>query len=192
MTAQSFCDWINNDLLPSSHLPPHFPQSISLRTAIRWLHHLGFKKGIYIGGHKHSDVVKHRKHLLKTLHDLRTAHKPPPLCSDRPPHIRQEEDEDKKEFVVIYTMMSPYSIPMRDRHGCEEKKNDWQFTKDKRKWDHGLRFCQGTQQFLRFKKVKNFSKQKRTNPNIVQGARQSRNMVRKRRVIGQVSGLWGK
>ena len=25
MTAQSFCVWVNEDLLPSSHLPPHFP-----------------------------------------------------------------------------------------------------------------------------------------------------------------------
>ena len=42
MTAQSFCEWVNNDLLPSSHLPPHFQRSISLQTAVRWLHHLRF------------------------------------------------------------------------------------------------------------------------------------------------------
>ena len=28
MTAQSFCVWVNEDLLPSSHLPPHFPRSV--------------------------------------------------------------------------------------------------------------------------------------------------------------------
>ena len=43
MTAQSFCDWTNNTLLLSSHLPPHSPHTVSLRTAVRWLHHLGFK-----------------------------------------------------------------------------------------------------------------------------------------------------
>ena len=43
MRAHSFCDWINNDLLVSIHLPPFFPREISLRTAVRWLHHLGFK-----------------------------------------------------------------------------------------------------------------------------------------------------
>ena len=105
MTAQSFCDWVNNDLLPSSHLPPHFPRSISLRTAVCWLHHLGFKpvshkKGMYIDGHEREDVVSHRKSLLKTLHDLRAAHKPPPPCSDEPTRIRQEDDEHK-ELVVI-------------------------------------------------------------------------------------------
>ena len=107
MTAQSFCDWVNNDLLPSSHLAPHFPRSIRLRTAIRWFHNLGFKpvshkKGVYIDGHERDDVVQHRKCLLKTLHNLRSAHKPPPQCSDEPPHVRQEEDEEKKELVVIY------------------------------------------------------------------------------------------
>ena len=100
-------DWVNYDLLPSNHLPPHFPRSISLRTAVRWLHHLGFKpvshkKGVYIDGHEREDVVRHRKSLLKTLHDLSAAHKPPPPCSNEPTRIRQEEDEDKMELVVIY------------------------------------------------------------------------------------------
>lgn len=34
MTAQSFCCWVNDTLLPSSDLQPHFPRSISLRTAV--------------------------------------------------------------------------------------------------------------------------------------------------------------
>ena len=57
MTAASFCEYVNSTLLPSSHLPPFFPRTVSLRTAIRWLHHLGFKprshkKGVYIDGHE--------------------------------------------------------------------------------------------------------------------------------------------
>ena len=79
MTAQSFCDWVNNTLLPSSHLQPYFPQCISLRTAVRWLHHLEFKpmshkKGVYIDSHEREDVVCHRKALFKTLADLRESH----------------------------------------------------------------------------------------------------------------------
>ena len=35
MMAQSFCDWVNNGLLPSSYLPPHFTRSLSLRTMAR-------------------------------------------------------------------------------------------------------------------------------------------------------------
>ena len=76
MTAQSLWDWVNDELLVSSHLPPFFPLEIFLRTAVRWLHHLGFKpvshkKGIYIDGHEQEDVVKD---LLKILHDLRSSH----------------------------------------------------------------------------------------------------------------------
>ena len=107
MTAQSFCDWINSDLLVASHLPPFFPREISLRTSIRWLHHLGFKpvshkKGVYIDGHEREDVIKHREALLKTLEHLRVSHRPLPRCSDDPPRVRLEADEEKKELVIIF------------------------------------------------------------------------------------------
>ena len=110
MTAHSFCVWVNNALLVSSHLPPNFPRSISLRTAIRWLHHLGFKpvshkKGVCIDGHECEDAVKNRESLLKTLHELRCSHRPPPpppLYNDDPPRVRQEADEDRKDLVIIY------------------------------------------------------------------------------------------
>ena len=36
MTAYAFCEWVNNDLLTSSHLHPQYPRSISVRTAIQW------------------------------------------------------------------------------------------------------------------------------------------------------------
>ena len=81
MTAGAFCEYANNHLLPSSHLPPFFPRSISMRTAVRWLHHLGFKprdhkKGVYIDGHEREDVIKHRQRYLKQMEDLRKAHQP--------------------------------------------------------------------------------------------------------------------
>ena len=43
MTSVSFFKFVNNELLPSHLLSLHFPRMISLRTAIRWLHNLGFK-----------------------------------------------------------------------------------------------------------------------------------------------------
>ena len=63
--AQHDCsEFINNQLLPSSHLPPFFfhIHVVSLRTAVRWLQHLGFKprshkKGVYIDYHKREDAV---------------------------------------------------------------------------------------------------------------------------------------
>ena len=58
MTATDFCTWINSSLLPKvvEH-HPSAPTKISVRTASRWLHNLGFekvssKKGIYIDGHE--------------------------------------------------------------------------------------------------------------------------------------------
>ncbi len=51
MTSIEFCQWVNNNLLKNSTLEPGFPRSVSLSTAVRWLHHLGFevltpKKGV--------------------------------------------------------------------------------------------------------------------------------------------------
>ena len=73
MTAADFCAWFNSDLLPkvlNNH--PSAPSNISIRTARRWLHKLGFeqvssKKGIYIDGHERADVVEYRKLYLKRL-----------------------------------------------------------------------------------------------------------------------------
>ena len=96
-TAYSFCEWVNNDLLPASHLPPQYPCLISVSTSIRWLRHLGFKpqshkKGVYIDGHEREDVVKHLEFFLNKISDLRKTHKPPPLCSDSALHVSQEAD----------------------------------------------------------------------------------------------------
>ena len=114
MTAMAFCEYTNNHLLPSSHLPPFFPRSVSLRTAIRWLRHLGFKpkshkKGVYIDGHEREDVVKHREEFLKTMDQLRQSHKPPPQCEDEEPRVRIEADEEKKDLILIYHDESIYN-----------------------------------------------------------------------------------
>lgn len=112
MTAGSFCEYVNSTLLPSQHLPPHFPRTISLRTATRWLHRLGFKpishkKGIYIDGHEREDVVKYRKEYLKIINGYRDNHQPRPLCSDeRPPspdaNPTTPSESDDKKLVMIY------------------------------------------------------------------------------------------
>lgn len=62
-TSVLFCEWVNNLLLQNSVLEPRYPRKISVSTAQRWLHNLGFqvikkKKGTYIDGHKRSDVVE--------------------------------------------------------------------------------------------------------------------------------------
>ena len=57
---------------------------------------------MYIDGHEREDVIRHQKVFLKTLHDLRDTHRPPPPASDEPTRIRCEVDENKKELVIIY------------------------------------------------------------------------------------------
>ena len=89
-------------------------ESRNLRTAIRWLRHLGFKprdhkKGVYIDGHERKDVVKHRERYLKRMEDLRKTHQPPPQCSDEEPRVRNEDDEEKKKLVMFYHDESIYN-----------------------------------------------------------------------------------
>ena len=107
MTAKSFCQWVNEDLLPSHNLPPNLPRSISVRTATRWLHQLGYrplshKKGAYVDGHEREDVVKSRDEYLKELKHLQETHLPPPPCSDERAATPPPDAESRKTLVLIY------------------------------------------------------------------------------------------
>lgn len=87
MTAARFSSWVNNDLLPNSHLPPGFPCSISPCTACKWLHDLGlnpttYRKGVYVDGHEREDVIQCRKVYLRKMEILECTHLPQPQCSD--------------------------------------------------------------------------------------------------------------
>ena len=107
MTAASFCSWVNDTLLLHYDLPANLPQRISLRTATRWLHHLGFRpqshqKGAYVDGHEREDVVKSRKYYLEKLRQLKDTHKPPPPCSDERTATPPSDAETRKMLVQIY------------------------------------------------------------------------------------------
>ena len=43
LTASAFCQWVNNELLPNSVLEPGYPRRVSVETARKWLHELGFE-----------------------------------------------------------------------------------------------------------------------------------------------------
>lgn len=108
MTASRFRVWVNEDLLPIViQYHPQVRQQISVSTAARWLHTLGFHpsqshKGVYFDGHERVDVVQYRKLYLRKLEILEATHAPPPPCSDEPVRMRQEEDEEKKKLILIY------------------------------------------------------------------------------------------
>ena len=115
MTAASFCSWVNNTLLQSVTLPPAYPRFISLRTATRWIHRLGFrpmghKKGAYVDGHEREDVVASRDVYLKQMDDLRSVHLPPPPCSDEEAAIPPADTETRKKLVMIYQDESIFNV----------------------------------------------------------------------------------
>ena len=107
LVAREFCQWVNNELLPSSDLPPNLPRDITVRTATRWLHRLGFrptshKKGAYVDGHEREDVVAHRKKFLDEIKTLRDTHLPPPPPSDERVATPPPNAEFLKKLVLIY------------------------------------------------------------------------------------------
>ena len=75
LTAGKFCQWVNDDLLPNQTLEPRFPRKISLETARKWVLELCFnvvrkKKGTYVDGNEHDDVVKCRQKFLQRMVSL--------------------------------------------------------------------------------------------------------------------------
>ena len=115
MTAADFCRYVNDELLhpDGGEVIPHgFPRQISVETARKWLHELGFsvkqkKKGIYVDGHDHEDVIQYREQFLDKVKQLEDSHRPPPKASDEvesEQETRYREEcilENKKELVFI-------------------------------------------------------------------------------------------
>ena len=107
MTAATFANWVNSDLLENSHLPPGFPRSITPRTARKWLHDLGFspklsKKGLYFDGHERGEVVEYRKMYLRKIEILQSTHLPPPICCNGQTEEVIGHDSSEKRLVLIY------------------------------------------------------------------------------------------
>jgi len=56
-------------IVPNETLEPGFPQKIAVETARKWMHVLGFevvtkKKGTFVDGHEHEDVMEYHKTFL--------------------------------------------------------------------------------------------------------------------------------
>ena len=130
MTSKTFCTWVNKQLLSSRHLLPHYSRCVSFCTAVCCLHHLGFmlvshKKGVCIDGYVREDVLSIMRYIymlidylnnislqqeyLKTKATLQQSHKLPPACSNEPPRVYQEEDDEKRILIVLYHDQSIYN-----------------------------------------------------------------------------------
>lgn len=75
LNVGQLCQWVNDDLLPNETLEPGFPRKVSMETARKWMIELGFsvvrkKKGTYVDGHEHEDVVDYCKTLLRKMVSL--------------------------------------------------------------------------------------------------------------------------
>ena len=113
MTGATFCSWVNTNLLPMAELPPGCPQQIQPRTAIKWLHCLGFrpqsqKKSVYIDGHERDDVVEYRNLYLRKLEILSSTLLPPPSSDDCLTAIATGNPSATKHLVLIFHDVSSF------------------------------------------------------------------------------------
>ena len=110
MRIFDFCSWANNELLPSSTLEPGFPRQISIETARRWLHQLGFeylspKKGSFVDGHERDDVVEYRKNFWRrmvTLGFLCRGNAPTSTAAESLPKDLEEPSPQLTAKTVIF------------------------------------------------------------------------------------------
>lgn len=144
MMVVKFCQWVNNEFLPSHVLPSNLPLTISVRTANRWLHQLGFipqshKKGSYVDGHEREDVVKSREEFLELIMDLKKSQKPPPPCSDEMAPVPGPDAESQKRLVLIYHDKSIFSTNEGEL-GVGHGRHSRHSAQNKGIGDHGERF----------------------------------------------------
>ena len=118
LTSRSFCLWVNNTLLPNSVLEPGFPHRVSVETARKWLHQLGFEilqmsKGVFIDGHERPDVVESRVQFLRKMTEcgfLRPDNAPSEEAAQAlpadVPHMSKEQGE---KHIVWFHDESAYN-----------------------------------------------------------------------------------
>ena len=111
LTSGDFCQWVNNDLLPNACLEPGFPRKVSIDTARKWMHHLGFEplsssKGMYFDGHEREDVVVARNEFVRTMCKIGFLHPdeaPTPTAQSAfPQDIALASSEQRQKTIVIF------------------------------------------------------------------------------------------
>ena len=93
------------ELLPNTVLDPGYLRRVSVETARKWLHELGFdvlqmSKGVFIDGHERPDVVESRENVLRKMTEcgfLRPDNAPTEEAAQAlptdVPHMTEEEGE---------------------------------------------------------------------------------------------------
>jgi hypothetical protein len=110
LTTASFCQWVNVELLPNVSLPPGYPRRVSVETARKWLHEMGFeiltaRKGLFFDGHERDDVVEARKVFLDEMAAvgfLHPDHAPTPEAARAFPAVPLASLEMREKTVVFF------------------------------------------------------------------------------------------
>ena len=110
LTKHSLCHWINDELLPNENLEPGFPRHISVETARKWLHVLGFEvlsadKGMFFDGHERGDVMKERKVFLEKMVETGFLHPieaPTPQAASFPSTVPLPPADVRDKTVIIF------------------------------------------------------------------------------------------
>ena len=111
LTTHSLCCWINEELLQNEILEPGFPRHISVETARKWLHQLGFEvlsgdKGMFFDGHERDDVVEERKMFLSKMIEVGFLHPSeaptPESASAFPSTVPLPSSDSRDKTVVLF------------------------------------------------------------------------------------------
>lgn len=75
LKTATFCEWVNEDLLPNSSLEPGVSRKVSIERAWKWFHKQGFEaltpaKGMFFDGHEREDVIEYRGQFLRKMIEI--------------------------------------------------------------------------------------------------------------------------
>ena len=104
-------------------MEPGFPWKIAMETARKWLNKMGIvvltaKKGSYVDGREHYDVVDYRKEFLRRMVALRFLNAPTESAKAR--FISRPSIFPTSSHLSLSFVMSPLSIATRIRQSSEE------------------------------------------------------------------------
>ena len=110
ITTLDLCMWINKSLLPNSTMESGYPRKVSVETARKWLHELGFeiltaKKGIFIDDHERDDVIACRNEFICKIIKIGLMHltnEPTDEALNNFPKENYSPIEERKSKNVVF------------------------------------------------------------------------------------------
>ena len=127
LTKHTFCRWVNEELLPNAVLEPGFPRHVSVETARKWLHEMGFEvlsadKGMFFDGHEREDVVKERGEFLTKMIECGFLHPSdaptPETAAAFPSSVPLAQSDVREKTVVLFHDESTFHAKTETSHTC--------------------------------------------------------------------------